>query len=196
MKIRMIQDGKPNAMLYKSGRVSGPQMYGEYMKKMFELKKAGCVLAKQLISALWGAQGQIDKMTLRADRDDGLDIFDSRMIASLIPSSITLNYSPNNPFSIAGTEAIVVKKSQIFSTPFGRVKTFITAAGRRVMANTLLTHQSHVKRVQTDGFIMDIPLVLDKTDVISFGTEMGQLKVCRQGKHVKIEGVNKVHWDD
>ena len=53
--IRLIQDGKPNALFYREGFVCGNRIFKPYIDRISALRKAGCRLAKLLLATLWGA---------------------------------------------------------------------------------------------------------------------------------------------
>jgi len=54
LKVRMIQDGKPNAMVYETGKAAGSHMFKSYVERMYDLKERGIPGAKDLLNSLWG----------------------------------------------------------------------------------------------------------------------------------------------
>ncbi|GET57173.1 hypothetical protein GLOIN_2v1472929 [Rhizophagus irregularis DAOM 181602=DAOM 197198] len=59
LDIQLIQDGKPNALIYDSeARIPGTVIFGEYVHFLFNIKNQGGVagrVAKRVLNTLWGA---------------------------------------------------------------------------------------------------------------------------------------------
>jgi hypothetical protein len=134
-KIRLIQDNKPNAMLYIGGRVSGKHMFGKYVDELYELKCQKVAGAKEMLNSLWGALCEESKSSkphlynvkpngTKFEIRDGMEVIDFEISGQY--EKYTLSHS---------------NKSIAFATPFARIKPFITSAGRLVIANLLHEHQ-------------------------------------------------------
>lgn len=185
--ISLIQDGKPNAMLYTHGRASGKHLFGKYIDKLYELKKNGVKGAKNLLNTLWGSLSECSekskpkKYSVKEGKEftlrDGLEIVEIEVID--------------------GVEYITVQSiDRQYETPFARIKPFMTSAGRLVMGNLLYDHQDKLLRVHTDGFISTEKLEFtEEEDKMSEGTGLCQIKVEQEG-HFMLKGtsLNDFYW--
>ena len=131
----------------KNDSVAGSSIFGEYVHKVFALKKAtGSKSGKFMLNVLTGMLVQKEKVhkSIRSDESRTIDITNMG-VQQLIPERISY-FSPNQ---------------QIFRRPDkARLGVFITAHGRHRVVKFLIDHGMIEKLVQvhTDGFHITEPL--------------------------------------
>lgn len=174
-KMRIIQDGKPNALLYDpSSLVSGRDLFGPLVKYLFKYKKEGVKEVKIFLNTLWGALCQTNKWKSEITND-------------------TKEYKQGNNFltyTIKNGKVIAdcVNVSNFYDTNFARIKPFLLSFGRIKTAKVILKNIDNVVRINTDGFILTEPIKDYKT-----GTDLGELKF--EGSSVcRVLNSQKVIW--
>lgn len=180
VKITMIQDGKENAMVYRgSGIPCGSTVFGPYVKEMFKYKQAGIGIAKELLSSLWGVLCEANEYPLEGTEQAPLHIYEGR------------HWQNPHRTKDGSVSVDIVNYQSAFETPFARIKEFLTSAGRRIMANLLMSVCDKVIAVQTDGFILSE--YVDFSADVTIGEEMGNLRMEKEG-WVRVKNVNTIHW--
>ena len=180
LKISMIQDDKPNAMVYETGKAAGSHMFKEFADRMQDLKKQGVLGAKDLMRSFWGGFGQKNKKRLNGKPNKAFECYQDKEISKIVD----IDDGEKN-FTLH-----VHQKTNPFLTPFARLSIFLPALGRFVMANILHEHQDKILRVYCDSWISTERLDID---AFTEGIELGQFKTEHQGK-VVIESAKTVHW--
>ena len=62
--MELIEDGQANALIYSSDKcmkAHDHQIFGDYVEKLFSLKKANVPKAKELLNMLWGSLSEKNK---------------------------------------------------------------------------------------------------------------------------------------
>ena len=189
LEVKLIQDALPNALVYEAKtRISGNIIFGEYVNFLFKLKNKGGVVsrvAKRILNTLWGALCQRNKTyhTISAD-DSPFDFPEGKMLESIIPvndKQWVLQFS--NP-------------GNLFKGEYPRIAPFILAQGRKVVSQNIEPYKDQVRRVHTDGFILEeksdsLPLITCLADA---SKTLGSLKYEKEGK-CHIKNANQVIWD-
>ena len=162
IKIDLIVDGEPNALLYKCFKiVDGKEIFGAWYSKLIDLKKElpKNGLIKLLSSSIWGYLSKINKryyndVELDAKPDIKFDIYDSEDINYLM-----LREKDN----IDGTiDYMLVDKSQPYQRNY-RLKPFITAYQRLVIAEIAIQIGiNKIVRINTDNITFDKDLLTDE----------------------------------
>jgi len=185
-KISLIKDNTPNCLFYSREKiVTMSEIFDNYISVLFPLKdnekldKFIRTGAKSILNILWGSLGEVDKNKYYI-KDNTFSMNDDEEILELYPTNTEED----------DTQAHVMKTTRInayYKNNFARMTPFIIAFGRRHMTNIMYEHKDHIYRVQTDGFLCDIPIHENK-DV-----KIGQLKYEGFTEHGQILNcINKV----
>jgi len=84
LKVRMIQDGKLNAMVYETGKAAGSHMFKEFADRMQDLKRRGVPGSKDIMRSLWGGLGQKNKKRLNGKPNNSFECFQNREITKIV----------------------------------------------------------------------------------------------------------------
>jgi hypothetical protein len=188
LQITLIQDGAPNALIYgKDTRIRGSVLFGEYVDFLFTIKNKGGIagrVAKRVLNTLWGALCQRKKTykTLTAS-SKSFDFPDGEVLDSIIPigdEQWRFQFTnPGNPFK----------------GEYPRIAPFLLAHGRKLISEMVMPYIDKVKRIHTDGFILeediDNPPLINCSDNAS--KTLKALKFEKEGGcHVK--NANQIIW--
>lgn len=206
--VTLAADGEANAILYASGRINGFAAFGKYrdeeksgsydrrdvknqhgfVPRLYELKRSGspavAAYAKTALNILWGALGERNRRVMWFAADDA---------SVVVPDHIEQISSTERGAGVAPKLRMKVRDTgaREFRHNFARWVPFITARARLTVAEMLLPHVGKLRRIHTDGFVLegDIPADLEA----KIGDELGDLKVEHRG-HCKVFNTNKVQW--
>jgi hypothetical protein len=155
-----------------SKRISGHTLFKPFVDYLYKLKKQGEPRAKSFLNRLWGAL--CEKQTKTQTTLNGEVDLTGCYIQEILPY---------------GTGYLVksAKKEQIFSTPYARIAPFLTASARNMISEAMRPVIDRVKRVHTDGFIVD-----GKAKIIT-SKDLGDFKIEKQGK-CYIHNSCKIDW--
>jgi predicted double-glycine peptidase len=184
--IELIKDGSPNFLFYSRDKVmTMSELFDNYIKVLFPIKDNDKLddyirtASKKILNILWGSLGEVDKIKYYITKNK-FSMEDDEEILELYPS----NTSDDD------TKAHVMKTTKInahYRTDFARLTPYIIAFGRRHMTNIMYPYKDNIYRVQTDGFLCDIPIHYNK-DV-----KLGELKYEGFTEHGQIINcINKV----
>lgn len=159
-EIELIQDGKPNAYIYKNlDTWSSPQIFEQWYDELIESKKLypDNVLIKHLLSTLYG--------TLIAFRKND-DIDEDSTEVSLINDPIKTKYKIVRSDFRYDDDGELVEHNLIVDTedpykhPYARMKSFLTSYARCYVGNYIIRHKllDRVLRVCTDSFMTNSPI--------------------------------------
>jgi len=190
LKVELIQDGSPNSLVYeKETRIQGQVIFGEYVNFLFKLKNIGGTVgrvAKRVLNTLWGALCQRNKFYY--DINEGMaELFENpegEILDTIIPvgdNSWTLQFS---------------KPGNLFKGEYPRIAPFILAQGRKIISENIEPHKDKVRRVHTDGFILEEDP--KKTPLINCpenaSKTLKSLKFEKEGM-VHVKNANQVTWN-
>jgi hypothetical protein len=167
-KIELIEDGKPNCLLYSREKViTGYRMFHDYVKLLFDLKKKGITTAKLILNIIWGLMAQRNmrktKCTTIEKDKNFIDISEDDMIDSIKPSKF-------------GEDGFLLKLQETvkyYKYDHARIGPFLLAKGRERIAEVIGSYEDSLVRLHTDGFILKTAM---KREHIDLGTDLGQLK--------------------
>lgn len=180
LNIELIKDDNPNFLYYSRDKlITFNEVFKQYVEILFPLKENKNLLArhqaKAILNILWGALCEVDKRKMFIQ--DKFKIEEDEEIIEIYPSS-----TDENSHIIKTT-----KLNHYYKTPFARLCPFLIGQGRKQMSDTLFEYKDHIHRIQTDGFLCDIPIHF-KTDV-----KIGELKYEGYTEHGIIKNcINKV----
>ena len=168
LKITLIEDGEPNALLYDSTKlITASKLFGPFINYLFKFKQDGHKEVKKYLNCLWGALCKINTMKVISDK-----IHETQQILTLTPTD-------NGKLVFE-----FVKKEKYYESDFARIKPFMLSYGRTKIANIILPNIDKVVRVHTDGIISK-----SRLKDIELGTNLGDLKFEGKG-NVKIINSN------
>jgi hypothetical protein len=185
-----LKNESPNALIYESSkRISGSIMFNAYIDTLFYHKNNSNEFvkrpAKKILTCLWGALSQ-------------------RKIQSTVVGENT-EYSVDTPYDIPmghhlktadplGKKQYVVKTTnpaELFTGEYPRIGPFIQSLGRKIISETVAPLGDKVKRIHTDGFIVEGKGNLATSPDAK--KELGALKFEKAG-YCKIVNANKITW--
>ena len=181
-EIELAQDDQANAMIYPVAEcVKMSHVFGPYVQRLFALKRDGVPGAKRMLTVLWGALAARNKVkqTLRLDADAELE---GEMVGfeGGPHGSITYHCRPDG--------------QPMFKGEMPRAGVFITANARYKIAEMLIPHVDKLRRLHTDGFVLEYDQVPDHLRKL-IGAELGQLKLEHTGQ-CAIEGFRRPTWHE
>jgi hypothetical protein len=179
--VQLIQDGKPNALLYDNV-IRGFDMFGYWHLRMIQVKKAcpGNKLCKRLISSLHGGLTKwntITKTALQVE-NEGLNIggktdiqhADYEILDVVFNDDCTVKYYK------------LLNNKQPYKYPI-RIKPFLTAFGRVKVAETALKHLDSLLRIHTDGIVYSKPIEHNIVDLIPEDKTSGTIEWFNANKY-------------
>jgi hypothetical protein len=180
LEIKLIIDEEPNLLFYApEKRIQSSVLFRKYIDFLFPLKQQGLELAKDLIVYGWGSlcEGKIAKEYIVNEDKDDVKIMDDDEIFSSFETLKDGLY-----------RVTTIKPDNMFKTNYARIKAFITAKGRRIIADIMMPHQDHIIRAHTDGFISDVKLDIE------LGNDIGDLVFEGSNKMVFVNGLNDIDF--
>ena len=170
-KIKLIQDGQANALIYDSSKRAG-NLFFDFVEDTYKWKKQDKDM-KIVLNILWGALCEKNHKIYRTTDDVNVDVIDNVLKG---PKGYDLLETYNY--------------EKVFKTNYARIFPFITSAGRKMIFDEVYEIIDDVYRINTDGFICSGDINLETSDSI------GKLKVEYENKNVKIEHINKIICSD
>jgi hypothetical protein len=176
LTLELIIDGNPNFLYYsRDKRITFNEVFKPFVDFMFELKEKQIEKSKDILNILWGALCEIDKIKYFCEQE--ININTDEEILSIIP------YEKNEDIDVITTTNI----NKRYKTNYARLCPFLVGQGRRHMSNIMFPIKNHIHRIQTDGFLSQIPIHTN-TDV-----KLGELRYEGYTSNGKIENcLNKV----
>ena len=180
MDIKLIQDGKPNALLYSHDKlINCKKLFEEYVNILFPLKNKNIYLAKDLLNIMWGILCERKLKT----RKNGVKLRNIKIqcnekIYQILPldgiekGELIRSYDP----------------SRIFKYRFGRLLPFILSQGRRKISKFIEPFVDDIVHVHTDSSI--VTKEIKSKDIIN--GVIGKMKYEGYSKHCAIK--NCVHY--
>ena len=166
----MIEDGKPNGLLYKKF-VNGAKLFRPFYDYMFPFKKDGHKCVKKYLKSLPGALSQTDKTTINTSQNNV--IYEDKEIMSMRPMGNNLD----DMFSDVA-KMDVYKKNKLFESDWARIKPFLVSKGRYMISKIIEKNLDKVVQCHTDGIILTEPI--EPTQKL--GTDIGDLKFECEGQ--------------
>lgn len=182
LKVTMIIDEEPNLLYYSPDKcIRNFEIFGDFVKYLFELKTTGTSEAKSVLNTLWGALCQNNQFTMLLDDEltEQPELPEDSTIGRVVPISDTR------------TKVEYFKTHKYFETDFARIKPFLLARGRQEVRKYIEPHLDNIIRCHTDGWLSKVPIKY------KFGTDLGDMKYegkCEQLEivHMKIKGIEFV----
>ena len=189
LQIQLIEDGDVNFLHYSRDKLlSGNELFGEYVDLLFKLKQSKVRLpdgsceacpvprAKTYLNNLWGLLSQTDKIKTRVDHEDGGVIKNMDSDGKLMGLK---------PYDDKETIIQTINKSKRYIRGFARIKPFILARARALLAKTILPFKDTVYRCMTDSFICS------EEPNVKLGNDLGDLVLEYKATKIKIKNCRK-----
>jgi hypothetical protein len=177
LEIQLIEDGAVNFLHYSRDKLlSGNELFGEYVDLLFNLKQSKVPRAKTYLNNLWGLLSQSQKIKTRVDHEDG------GIIKHMDSDGKVTGMKPYDD-----NETIIqtVNKSHRYIRGFARMKPFILARARALLAKTILPFKDTVYRCMTDSFICS------EEPNVKLGSGLGDLVLEYKAQKVQIKNCRK-----
>jgi hypothetical protein len=162
LEIKLIIDDQPNFLYYSREKLmTGTELFGNYVKLLFEMKKKNIPRAKGILNILWGALSQkaINKHII------------SDKIGSTYKIPDNYNIDQIKPYDDNSTHIGITNNDKQFKTGFGRLKPFLISKGRSVISKITEPYVDNLIRCHTDGFLLSE----QPTNIIT-GENIGELR--------------------
>ena len=179
MTVKLIQDDKPNSLIYKrSDLLTGAQLFGDFVRLVFPLKQKKISGAKLLLNILWGVLCQINRIPIRIKEKS----------ETVINIEIDRDILAINPIDNDNIQFDIVKFSEYYDSNFARIAPYLLARGRFLISRNMEPNIKHIKRVHTDGYISAV-----KLDVKT-GSDIGELAFegyatnCKINNNIDVDG--------
>lgn len=144
-KVELIQDNTPNFLYYSRDKlITYNEVFKNYVKLLYPLKeKENIKIAKDILNRLWGSLSEVDKTKQYVDTTFKID--DDAEILEIYPSKF------ENDKTIIKT----VKINSYYKSNFARLCPYLISKGRTTMTDIMHPYKENIKRIQTDGFIVN-----------------------------------------
>jgi hypothetical protein len=158
-------DDQPNALIYdKADQVRFHDLFHPFVNKLFQAKQSGNTVAKSVLNMLWGALNERNSKHLLINRSSKPIDLDGEIIGSRV-------------YDDSGRAHLKVHENNkpLFVGEYPRAGVWLTAQARLKLVKLLLPHVDKIRRIHTDGFI------LQGVGNLKTGNELGDLKLEKQG---------------
>lgn len=185
-----LKNESPNVLIYDSPkRISGSIMFGAYIDTLFYHKNNPNEFvrrpAKGILTCLWGALCQRKEQSTVVGEDTEYSVD--------TPYDIPKGYNLKSILPLGKKQYVtkIADPANLFTGEYPRIGPFIQSFGRKIISETVEPLGDKVKRIHTDGFIVEGRNNL--TTSPDAKKELGALKLEKIG-YCKIEHVNKITW--
>lgn len=184
-KMELIEDENPNALLYDgNSRITGNLIFEKFVNFLFKLKSEGVPYAKNILNILWGFFSERNEFRLIHDNKSEFEVKKGK--------KITMIQQLNNELECFTLQ----DQTKMYKTNLARIKPFMIAAGRQLMAKILMPYIDSVKRIHTDGIITSKRLNFTKTKNgaslanIEEGNNIGNIRYEGYCEFIRIRNCN------
>jgi hypothetical protein len=180
IKFELVQDDKPNALIYDCVMLSSMVVFYNWYSRLFDNKKHFVkknMLFKRLTSTLWGSIVRCQHQILNDEQMADLDFDELRDVLAGDETDAELviidkKFSHTN--GIIKTLYFTINKSNPYKYNMARLKPFMLSFARNYVGRLILDNGliDNVIRIQTDGIVLNkpfdfkgdyIPIIEDKT---------------------------------
>ena len=187
-RVSMIQDEYPNVLEYADRcRIKGKVVFGKWVDALYTMKKAGVTMAKLVMNILWGYLASGCTYDLATHKEYAP--FEDNCQVKDIKPTFTKNGKRHYRLKMYHVNDMLngcVRRKEYRFT-WARFTPFLTAMGRKMIAEAVEPIRDHIVHIHTDGFISKKPF-----DHLKIGEKLGQWKV-KEGE-VLVRHVCGVDW--
>jgi hypothetical protein len=172
LHIELIIDDQPNFLYYSRDKcLTGFEIFGRYVDKLFELKQKKVKNSKKILNILWGSL--CEKYKKKVVHKVG-KIYD-------IPNDVKINYI--KPSIINDNELLIsyTKNNNIYKYGWGRICPFLISKGRKIISEIIRPYNDICIRCHTDGVIFK-----EEPKNIKYGDQLGDLVFEGYFEHITI----------
>lgn len=164
LDIQLIIDSKPNFLYYSRDKcLTGSEIFGEYVKYLFELKEKKVKGAKNILNCLWGSLCERNRAKVIHKTGDIIEI----------PDDVKPSFRPYNDDNTI-IEYTKYDKQHLYG--WARIKPFILSKGRSMISKIMEPYNDILIRCHTDGVLFS-----EEPIGIKYGCNIGDLVF--EGKH-------------
>lgn len=168
--IELIQDGEPNAYLYKDeDLITSNLLFNDWFGCILNLKKKypKNILTKMLCSSVWGHLSQKNTITVDGDKIDDYDADISDDCKYKI-MDIIIKEDFSEYYKLLNTK-------EPYKLPI-RLKPFLTSYGRNKTARVALRMIDDVIRIHTDGVVFSKPYTVKSENLLPEDKTTGHIR--------------------
>ena len=178
--IELIQDGEPNAYLYKDeDLISSNLLFNDWFGCILNLKKKypKNVLIKMLSSSIWGHLSQKNTKTVDGDKIDDYDV-DIGDDADYKVLDHIYKEDGSDYWKLLNTK-------EPYKLPL-RIKPFLASYGRNKTARVALRMIDNVVRIHTDGIVFDKEYIVKSENLLTDDKYTGHIKFVSIRNHTRL----------
>ena len=158
--LELIEHPNNSLIWEKEQTKAGSHIFKKYVDYVFKFKK-GYDDFKPILNRLWGALTRTVTTNINVRENSSIEIFAEKDILYITPSS-----------DGKGLKIELTCKQHYYDNSFARIKPFITAKARYMLAKKIRNDVDNVVYIHTDGVIITKRISKD----IKIGKELGDLK--------------------
>ena len=183
LKVTIIEDGNYNYLEYTNDKcVQMTNIFGNYIKYVFDLKQKGVKGAKQILTIPWGSSVQkkkFKKYAIWSEQELKLNPKDNVKRVQTVSSNTV--------------KVTLTDDEDIYYGSFPRLLPFLTALGRIKVYEVVHDKMDSIKMILTDGFLTTNK---DQFEIIpKQGAELGQLVYEGYYKNITLKSTNTSYKD-
>ena len=172
LQINLIIDDKPNFLYYSRDKcLTGHEIFGRFVDKMFDLKQKKIPDAKKILNILWGSLCEKYKKDVVHKIGHSFDI----------PSDAKVNFIKP---SIINDDQILISYSKfnnLYKYGWARIMPFLISKGRKIISEIIKPYENICIRCHTDGVIFK-----EEPKDIKYGDKLGDLVFEGYFKNISI----------
>ena len=188
-EVEMIVDSQPNLLYYpRDCLINGHKLFYKYIIMLFKMKENKSsneslkTRAKSILNTLWGylTSANIIEKIVKNSETEMTEIYDNRNIHRICP------------LKDGSLRIQITKNYKIFETNYARIKPFLLARGRKMIADLILDvcpNGKDVVRTHTDSILSKTPLKLKESKY-----KLGSLVFKQSSEHAIVHNSVFVDW--
>jgi len=178
LNIELIIDDQPNFLYYsRDSCLTGYEIFGRYVDKLFDLKQRKIPGSKAILNILWGALCEKNKKDFKHKIGKSDDM----------PTNIELNFIKPDLFDKDANFISYTKLDDIYKHSYARIMPFLLSKARRHMNEILRLYEDKVIRLHTDGCLFS-----QEPKNIKYGDKLGDLVFEGYYDHITINKSGEV----
>jgi hypothetical protein len=161
LNIKLIIDDQPNFLYYSRDKcLTGFEIFGRYVDKLFGLKQKKILGSKSILNILWGSLSEKYKKDVVHKTGNKFEI----------PAEAKINFIKP---SIINENEILISYSNfnnLYKYGYARIMPFLISKGRKIIAEIIKPFENICIRCHTDGIILK-----EEPIGIKYGDKLGDL---------------------
>lgn len=181
LQIDLIIDDKPNFLYYSRDKcLTGFELFGRYVDKLFDLKQRKIPNVKKILNILWGSLCEKYKK----------DVVHKIGISFDIPCDAKVNFIKP---SVINDDQILVSYSKfnnLYKYGWARIMPFLISKGRKIISEIIKPYENICIRCHTDGNIFK-----EEPKNIKYGDKLGDLVFEGHFKNISINKSGTIKYN-